>query len=133
VDIYSSTGRPLCGVPRNHGDWLNRARGVVASGLRLISDRFSHDPAHRGNFCGVAGIPSLAGFNRCLRPGLPGKFDGLLEDASGKPLAINGVWALSPGKCQPLITSMAARRARLHKCTSRPDQTMASGWVGLVI
>jgi hypothetical protein len=37
------------------------------------------------------------------RAALIGVLDGLLEDASGKPLAINGVWALSPGNVSPNI------------------------------
>lgn len=31
-----------------------------------------------------------------------GKFDGLLEDANGKPLAINGIWALAPANVAPV-------------------------------
>ena len=30
-----------------------------------------------------------------------GKFDGLLQDASGKPLTIYGIWAISPGNVSP--------------------------------
>jgi hypothetical protein len=30
-----------------------------------------------------------------------GKFDGLLEDAGGNPLAINGIWSISPGNVSP--------------------------------
>jgi hypothetical protein len=37
-----------------------------------------------------------------------GKFDGLLQDASGKPLAINGLWALSPGTVSPNNNNSAA-------------------------
>jgi len=48
---------------------------------------------------------------------------GLLQDASGKPLAINGIWALSPGNVSPANSDAAA--APPHKCTSRPDRTMA--------
>ncbi len=30
-----------------------------------------------------------------------GRFRGLLEDTSGNPLAINGIWAISPGNTSP--------------------------------
>jgi len=30
-----------------------------------------------------------------------GKFDGLLQDASGQPLAVNGIWAISAGNVSP--------------------------------
>jgi len=30
-----------------------------------------------------------------------GKFDGLLQDASGKPIVIPGIWSLKPGNVSP--------------------------------
>jgi hypothetical protein len=52
-----------------------------------------------------------------------GKFDGLLQDASGKPLAINGVWALSAGNVSPNNSDAAAAPATEMYFTA--DQTMA--------
>ena len=40
-----------------------------------------------------------------------GKFDGLPQDASGKPLAINGAWALSTGNVSPNNNDSAAAPA----------------------
>jgi len=50
-----------------------------------------------------------------------GKFDGLLEDASGKPLAIKGIWALSPGNVSPANNEAAGAPAAGY--ASPPDQT----------
>ena len=30
-----------------------------------------------------------------------GKFDGLLQDANGKPIVIEGIWSLKPGNVSP--------------------------------
>lgn len=40
-----------------------------------------------------------------------GKFDGLLQDASGKPLTIYGIWAISPGNISPSNNDAAAAPA----------------------
>jgi hypothetical protein len=40
-----------------------------------------------------------------------GKFDGLLQDASGKPLPIYGVWAISPGNVSTSNSDAAAAPA----------------------
>jgi len=116
VDIYSSTGRLLRRL--EHGDWLNAPWGVALAPLDF--GRFSHDLLI-GQFAG-GGNTQSSGFIAAYDLAT-GKFDGLLEDASGKPLAINGVWALAR-EMSALITAMLPPRP-LHKCTSRPDQTMA--------
>jgi uncharacterized protein (TIGR03118 family) len=94
VDIYSSTGRLLRRL--EHGDWLNAPWGVALAPLDF--GRFSHDLLI-GQFAG-GGDTQSSGFIAAYDLAT-GKFDGLLEDASGKPLAINGVWALSPGNVSP--------------------------------
>jgi hypothetical protein len=39
---------------------------------------------------------------------MAGKFEGLLEDASGKRIAIPGIWAISPGNVAPASSDPAA-------------------------
>jgi uncharacterized protein (TIGR03118 family) len=94
VDIYSSTGRLLRRL--EHGDWLNAPWGVALAPLDF--GRFSHDLLI-GQFAG-GGDTQSSGFIAAYDLAT-GKFDGLLQDGSGKPLAINGVWALSPGNVSP--------------------------------
>ena len=94
VDIYSSSGRLLQRL--EHGDWLNAPWGVALAPLDF--GRFSHDLLI-GQFAG-GGDTQSSGFIAAYDLAT-GKFDGLLEDASGKPLAINGIWSLSPGNVSP--------------------------------
>src|SRR4029077_6637427 len=94
VVIYTSTGQLLQRL--EHGDWLNAPWGVALAPLDF--GRFSHDLLI-GQFAGGGATQSrglLAAYDL-----VTGKFDGLLQDASGKPFAINGVWALSPGNVSP--------------------------------
>jgi len=56
--------------------------------------RFSHDLLI-GQFAG-AGDTQSSGFIAAYDLAT-GKLDGLLQDASGKPLAVNGIWSLSSG------------------------------------
>jgi uncharacterized protein (TIGR03118 family) len=86
VDIFSSSGRLLQRL--EHGDWLNAPWGVALAPLDF--GRFSHDLLI-GQFAGAGDTPSsgfIAAYDMAA-----GKFDGLLEDAGRKPLAINGIWA----------------------------------------
>jgi len=94
VDIYSSTGRLLQRL--EHGDWLNAPWGVALAPLDF--GRFSHDLLI-GQFAG-GGDTQSSGFIAAYDLAT-GKFDGLLQDANGKPLAISGIWALSPGNVSP--------------------------------
>lgn len=94
VDIYSSRGHLLKRL--EHGDWLNAPWGVTLAPLDF--GRFSHDLLI-GQFA-AGGTTESSGFIAAYDLAT-GKFDGLLEDASGKPLAINGLWALSPGNVTP--------------------------------
>lgn len=60
--------------------------------------RFSHDLLI-GQFAGASTLESsgfIAAYDLAT-----GKFDGLLEDASGKPLSINGLWSITPGNASP--------------------------------
>ena len=114
VDIYSSTGRLLRRL--EHGDWLNAPWGVALAPLDF--GRFSHDLLI-GQFAG-GGDTQSSGFIAAY-DFATGKFDGLLQDASGKPLAINGVWALSPGNVSPNNNDAAAAPATEVYFTAGPN------------
>ncbi len=101
VDIFSSAGRLLRRL--EHGDWLNAPWGVALAPLDF--GRFSHELLI-GQFAGGGDTQSsgwIAAYDLAT-----GKFDGLLQDASGKPLTINGIWALSPGNISPTNSDAAA-------------------------
>jgi uncharacterized protein (TIGR03118 family) len=114
VDIYSSTGRLLRRL--EHGDWLNAPWGVALAPPDF--GRFSHDLLI-GQFAG-GGDTQSSGFIAAYDLAT-GKFDGLLQDASGKPLAINGVWALSPGNVSPNNSDAAAAPATEMYFTAGPN------------
>jgi hypothetical protein len=82
--------------------------------------RFSHDLLI-GQFAG-GGDTQSSGFIAAYDL-TTGKFDGLLQDASGKPLAINGVWALSPGSVSPNNSDPAAAPAAQVYFTAGPNHT----------
>jgi uncharacterized protein (TIGR03118 family) len=94
VDIFNSTGQLLRRL--EHGSWLNVPWGVTLAPLDF--GRFSHDLLV-GQFAN-AGNTESAGFIAAYDLAT-GKFDGLLEDASGKPIAIQGIWSLKPGNVSP--------------------------------
>ena len=90
VDIFSSDGQLLQRL--EHGDWLNAPWGVALAPLDF--GIYSHDLLV-GQFAGASsseGSGTIAVYDLAT-----GKFIGLVQDASGKPLSINGLWALSPG------------------------------------
>jgi len=116
VDIYSSSGRLLQRL--EHGDWLNAPWGVALAPLDF--GRFSHDLLI-GQFAG-GGDTQSSGFIAAYDLAT-GKFDGLLQDAGGKPLAINGVWALSPGNVSPNNNDAAAAPAAQVYFTAGPNHT----------
>ena len=90
VDIFSSDGRLLRRF--EHGDWLNSPWGVALAPLDF--GIYSHDLLI-GQFSGggtSAGSGTIAAYDLAT-----GKFIGLVLDSSGTPLAINGLWAISPG------------------------------------
>jgi uncharacterized protein (TIGR03118 family) len=114
VDIYSSLGRLLRRL--EHGDWLNAPWGVALAPLDF--GRFSHDLLI-GQFAG-GGETQSSGFIAAYDLST-GKFDGLLQEASGKPLAINGIWALSPGNVSPNNSDAAAAPAAQMYFTAGPN------------
>jgi hypothetical protein len=60
--------------------------------------RFSHDLLV-GQFANAGNTESagvIAAFDLTT-----GKFDGLLQDATGKPIVIEGIWSLKPGNVSP--------------------------------
>ena len=90
VDIFSSNGRLLRRL--QHGDWLNAPWGVALAPLDF--GIFSH-ALLVGQFAGGGtseGSGTIAAYDLAT-----GSFMGLVQDATGKPLSINGLWALSPG------------------------------------
>jgi uncharacterized protein (TIGR03118 family) len=89
VDIFSSDGQLLRRL--DHGDWLNAPWGVTLAPLDFGT--FSH-ALLIGQWAGGGtseGSGTIAAYDFAT-----GKFIGLVQDATGKPLAINGLWALSP-------------------------------------
>ena len=114
VDIYTSSGAFLQRL--EHGDWLNAPWGVALAPLDF--GRFSHDLLI-GQFAG-GGDTESSGFIAAYDLAT-GKFDGLLEDASGKPLAINGIWALSPGNVSPANNDAAGAPAAEIYFTAGPN------------
>jgi uncharacterized protein (TIGR03118 family) len=94
VDIYSSSGQLLRRL--QHGDWLNAPWGVALAPLDF--GRFSHDLLV-AQFAG-GGTTQSSGFIAAYDLST-GKLDGLLQDASGNTLSINGIWAISPGNVSP--------------------------------
>jgi uncharacterized protein (TIGR03118 family) len=94
VDIYSQDGRLLLRL--EHGDWLNAPWGVALAPLDFGT--FSH-ALLIGQFAG-GGTTQSSGYIAAYDM-TTGRFRGLLEDTTGNPLAINGIWALSPGNTGP--------------------------------
>lgn len=90
VDIYSSTGKLLRRL--EHGDWLNAPWGVALAPNDF--GRFSHYLLV-SNFA-AGGTTQSAGFISAYDLDT-GKFAGLLEDSSGTPLAIHGIWGIGFG------------------------------------
>jgi uncharacterized protein (TIGR03118 family) len=114
VDIFTSAGRLLRRL--EHGDWLNAPWGVALAPLDF--GRFSHDLLI-GQFAGGGDTQSsgwIAAYDLAT-----GKFDGLLQDASGKPLAINGIWSLSPGNVTPSNSDAAVAPAAQVYFTAGPN------------
>jgi uncharacterized protein (TIGR03118 family) len=122
VDIYSSTGELLLRL--EHGDWLNAPWGVALAPLDF--GFFSHDLLI-GQFAG-GGDTQSSGFIAAYDLAT-GKFVGLLQNASGNPLAINGIWALSPGNVSPTNNDPAAAPAAEMYFTAGPNHG-AGGLLG---
>src|ERR1700733_1847544 len=90
VDIFSSDGRLLRRL--EHGEWLNAPWGVTLAPLDF--GVYSHDLLI-GQFAG-GGTTSFSGTIAAYDMA-NGKFIGLVLDSTGAPLAVNGLWAISPG------------------------------------
>jgi uncharacterized protein (TIGR03118 family) len=118
VDIYSSTGQLLRRM--EHGDFLNAPWGVALAPLDF--GRFSHDLLV-GQFAG-GGTTESSGYIVAYDL-VTGRFDGLLQDASGKPLSINGIWSLSPANVSPSSADPDEAPAAEIYFTAAPNQ--ASG------
>jgi uncharacterized protein (TIGR03118 family) len=114
VDIYTSTGFLLRRL--EHGDWLNAPWGIALAPLDF--GRFSHDLLI-GQFAG-GGDTQSSGFIAAYDLAT-GRLDGLLQDATGKPLAINGIWAISPGNVSPSNSDAAAAPASQLYFTAGPN------------
>lgn len=52
---------------------------------------------------------------------ITGKFNGLLQDAGGKPLSIKGIWSLSPGNVSPNNSDATAPSASQVYFTAGPS------------
>lgn len=125
VDIFSSNGKLLERL--EHGDWLNAPWGVALAPLDF--GRFSHDLLI-GQFSG-GGTTQFSGTIAAYDLAT-GKFDGLLEDSTGKPLAINGLWALSPGNVSPSNNDAAASPAAQIYFTATPNKGGLFGYLTAV-
>jgi len=88
VDIYTAQGRLIQRL--EHGDWLNAPWGVALAPQDFGA--FSHDLLI-GQFAGggsTEGSGTIAIYDL-----VTGQFKGLLQDANGKTIAINGLWDIS--------------------------------------
>ncbi len=94
VDIYSTTGKLLLRL--EHGVWLNAPWGVALAPLDFGA--YSHDLLI-GEFGGAGNSESagtIAAYDLTT-----GKFKGLLQNATGATIVIQGLWALSSGNVAP--------------------------------
>jgi uncharacterized protein (TIGR03118 family) len=115
VDIFSSSGRLLRRL--EHGDWLNAPWGVALAPLDF--GRFSHCLLV-AQFAGASTTESsgyIAAYDVTT-----GRFEGLLEDPTGKPLSIPGIWSISPGNVNPGNSDAAASPAAQLYFTAGPNQ-----------
>ena len=90
VDIYSSSGLLLRSL--EHGVWLNAPWGIALAPLDF--GVFSHTLLI-GQFAGGGtseNSGTIAAYDLAT-----GKFLGQMKDATGATLAVNGLWAISPG------------------------------------
>ena len=90
VDIFSSSGKLLNRL--EHGPWLNAPWGVALAPLDFGT--YSH-ALLIGQFSGggtTEGSGTIAAYDMAT-----GQYLGQVLDAAGSPLAINGLWAISPG------------------------------------
>lgn len=96
VDVYWRNGQLKLRLDR--GEWLNQPWGVAlaptdfgAFSHSLLIGNFASGEGDAADFSGT-----IAAFDL-----VTGKYEGNLRDAAGKILAIQGLWALSPGNSSP--------------------------------
>jgi uncharacterized protein (TIGR03118 family) len=94
VDIFTAEGKMVLRL--EHGDWLNAPWGVALAPLDF--GFYSHDLLI-GQFAG-GGTTQSSGYIAAYDMAT-GQFKGLLENKSGTPLAINGIWGISFGNTSP--------------------------------
>jgi len=97
VDIYSASGYLLQHL--EHGDWLNEPWGVALAPTDF--GKYSHDLLI-GNFAGGEGNASTFSGTIAAYDLVTGHYEGELENAKGKWISIQGLWALSPGNSSPV-------------------------------
>ncbi len=83
IDVYNSSGQLLNRF--QHGSWLNAPWGIALAPTDF--GFYSHDL-----LIGQFGSGNIAAYDL-----FSGRFKGLLEDASGAPIAIDGLWDISVG------------------------------------
>jgi len=89
VNIFTAKGRLIQRL--EHGDWLNAPWGITLAPQDFGA--FSHDLLI-GQFAGggtTQGSGTIAIYDL-----ITGQFKGLLQDANGNTIAINGLWDISP-------------------------------------
>jgi uncharacterized protein (TIGR03118 family) len=107
VDIFSSDGRLLRRLV--HGLWLNAPWGVALAPTDF--GLYSHDL-----LIGQFGSGNIAAYDFAT-----GRFAGLLEDATGAPIAIDGLWSISPGNASTGNYNAASAPAAELYFTAGPD------------
>ena len=115
VDIYTSNGQLLRRL--QHGKWLNAPWGVALAPTDF--GVFSHDL-----LIGQFGGGNIAAYDMAS-----GRFEGLLEDATGAPIWIDGLWDISPGNASPAnYNAASAPAAELYFSAGPGDE--AGGLIG---
>jgi uncharacterized protein (TIGR03118 family) len=108
VDIYTSSGRLIQRL--EHGDWFNAPWGVALAPTDF--GLYSHDLLV-GQF-GLSGGTSQSGGYIAAFDITTGKFDGFVEDASGNPVSIDGLWGISFGNSTSNLDPAGAPAAELY-------------------
>ena len=101
VDIFTTNGQLLQRLQRT--PWMNAPWGVALAPNDFGT--FSHDLLI-GSF-GAGGTTEGAGTISAYDP-ITGKFLGVLENASNKPIVIEGLWAITLGNPAPKSSALDA-------------------------